>query len=62
MFRREVIQAIMQAERADQDGRRHEDGSPQGQDLSIDGGLVYDSRARRGMPQLFSIRNYRAAR
>lgn len=37
MFRREVMQAIMQAERADQDGRRHEDGSPQGRDPSIDG-------------------------
>lgn len=28
---------ILQAERADQEGRRHEDGSPQGQDPSIEG-------------------------
>lgn len=35
--RLEMTQVIVQAERADQDGRRHEDGSPQGRDPSIDG-------------------------
>ncbi|PHN42212.1 hypothetical protein AO259_12690 [Pseudomonas sp. ICMP 564] len=49
-----MIYVIMQAERADQEGRRHEDGSPQGQDPSIDEAWFTTAIPRGACPKIKS--------